>query len=140
MISTRYKKQNSRVAHLKAYNDTQTKSHYVKKCHYQQTSSKIILKKVSGIPNSEVNLQPKVTQGSQFQEEITPTNFPALPSQTIVPENLLHAQQTQTNCDLLALPNFQHQSQLQPQSSTTEIDGHQTTQRMIQELFNKLYH
>ena len=42
-ISTRYKKQNSRTAHLNAYTDTQTKSHYVKKSHYQQTSSKILL-------------------------------------------------------------------------------------------------
>ena len=90
-ISTRYKKQNSRAAHLKAYTNTQTKSNYVKKSHHQQTSSKILLKKASRSPNSEVNLQPKVTQGSQFQEEITPTNFPALPSQTIVPENVLHA-------------------------------------------------
>ena len=133
-ISTRYKKQNSRTAHLNAYTDTQTKSLYVKKSHYQQTSSKILLKKASKIPNSEVNLQPKVTQGSQFQEEITSTNFPALPSQTIAPENLLHAQQTQTNCDFLALPNSQHQFQFQPQSFATEIDGHQTTQLLLLEL------
>ena len=155
-ISTRYKKQNSRTAHLNAYTDTQTKSHYVKKSHYQQTSSKILLKKASKIPNSEVNLQPKVTQGSQFQEEITSTNFPALPSQTIAPENLLHAKQTQfptlpsqtivsenllraqkTQTNSPTLPNSQHQFQFQPQSFPTEIDGHRTTQLLILELLNK---
>ena len=86
--------------------------HYVKKNASQQTNTKIVLQ-----PPSEPQ---KVLQSSQFHEEITPTNFPTLPSQTIVSENLLRAQQTQTNFPA--------------------ENGFETTQRMIRELFNQLNH
>ena len=84
--STRYKKQNSRAAHLKAYNDTQTKSHYTKKSHYQHTSSKILLKKESRFPNSEVNLQP--------HEEIKHEDFPPLPNSRRQSQHQIDGHQT----------------------------------------------
>jgi hypothetical protein len=72
----------------KAYLNPHNKMHYVKKNASQQTNTKIVLQSPS---------EPqKVLHSSQFHEEITPTNFPTLPSQTIVSENLLRAQQTQT--------------------------------------------
>ena len=84
-ISTRYKKQNSRAAHLKAYIDTQTKSQYVKKSHYQQTSSKILLKKASTIP-SEVNLQ--------LHKEIKHEDFPPLPNSQRQSQHQIDGHQT----------------------------------------------
>jgi len=78
-ISTRYKKQNSRAAHLKAYTNTQTKSNYVKKSYSQQSNTKILLQKASDTPKAGISHQPLATT-SFTQEGMTSTNFQALPA------------------------------------------------------------
>ena len=99
--TSRYKKQNNKSSR---YNHTN--SHYVKKNFAQQPSSKI---EIRSTPTP-----PKATQNSAFQEEMTPSNFPTLPSQKTASEHQEESRQPE--------------------------DPFETTQRMIRELFNQLNH
>ena len=107
--SSRYNK-----SYNKAYLDLHNRMHYVKKNASQQTSTKIILQK----PSASLQIEPP--KETPIQEEITPINFPSLPSQ----QNVLKNQSS----------NSPHQHvPRQPEN------GFETTQRMIRELFNQLY-
>ena len=99
--TSRYNKQNNKSSR---YNHTN--SHYVKKNFAQQPSSKI---EIRSTPTP-----PKATQNSAFQEEMTPSNFPTLPSQKTASEHQEESRQPE--------------------------DPFETTQRMIRELFNQLNH
>ena len=59
----------------KAYPDLHNNMHYVRKNASQQTNTKIILRK----PSAALQMEPP--NETPIQDEITPTNFPALPSQ-----------------------------------------------------------
>ena len=78
MLFSRYSKQHSKATYLKVQ-QAQTKSHYVKKSYSQQSNTKILLQKASDTPKAGISHQPLATT-SYIHEEMTSTNFPALPA------------------------------------------------------------
>ena len=78
MPFSRYSKQHSKAAYLKVQ-QAQTKSQYVKKSDSKQSNTKILLRKASDTPKAGISHQPLATT-SYTQEEMTSTNFPALPA------------------------------------------------------------
>ena len=108
--SSRYNKN-----YNKAYLDLRNRMHYVKKNASQQTNTKIIIQK----PSASLQIEPP--KKTPIQEEITPINFPSLPSQKNVSK---------------------HQSSNSPHQHVPRQpeNGFETTKRMILELFYQLNH